>query len=224
MVVVAAIMMIFVIPKMMDLYKDFDAELPFMTQLLMGISNFFVQFWWLVGLGTAGIIVGFRQWLRTDAGKHTFHRLILRLPLFGPLIEKMALTEFTRTLSLLLSAGVSLLQALQIVTQGVSNIIYQDALSDSTKQIEKGVSLSQAISRYDEFPPILQQMVAVGEETGKLDEVLRKLSTYFEEESNQAVKNMTAAIEPMIMIVLGIGVGAMVIAVIMPIYNLTSQF
>jgi type IV pilus assembly protein PilC len=224
MAVVAAIMMIFVIPKMLDLYKDFDAELPFMTQLLMGISTFFVNFWWLVGLVIAGGVYGFRQWVKTDVGKHTFHRFVLRLPLFGPLIEKMALTEFTRTLALLLSAGVSLLQALQIVTQGVGNIIYQDALSESARQIEKGISLSQALERFSEFPPILQQMVAVGEETGKLDEVLRKLSIYFEDESNQAVKNMTAAIEPMIMIVLGIGVGAMVIAVIMPIYNLTSQF
>lgn len=224
MVAVGAIMMIFVIPKMTDLYKDFDAELPIMTQILMSVSDFFVRFWWLVGILVFGGVTLFLKWKKTDAGKHMFDKMLLRLPLFGPLIEKIALTEFTRTLALLLNSGVSLLQALEIVTKGVDNIIYQDALGECAKQVEKGVSLSQALQRYSDFPPILQQMVAVGEETGKLDDVLRKLSVYFEQESEQAVKNMTAAIEPMIMIVLGIGVGAMVIAVIMPIYNLTSQF
>ena len=224
MLVVAAIMMIFVIPKMTALYKDFDAELPLMTQLLIGSSDFFVRFWWLVGGIIGGGVFAFLKWKKSDQGKHTFDRMLLRMPLFGSLIEKIALTEFTRTLALLLNSGVSLLQALEIVTQGVDNVIYKDALVESAKQVEKGVSLSQALSRYSDFPPILQQMMAVGEETGKLDEVLRKLSVYFEQESEQAVKNLTAAIEPMIMIVLGIGVGALVIAVIMPIYNLTSQF
>lgn len=221
---VGAIMMIFVIPKMTDLYKDFDAELPIMTQILISSSDFFVRFWWLIALLIFGGVTFFLKWKKTDAGRHMFDKMLLRLPLFGPLIEKISLTEFTRTLALLLNSGVSLLQALEIVTKGVDNIIYQDALQECAKQVEKGVSLSQSLQRYSDFPPILQQMIAVGEETGKLDDVLRKLSIYFEQESEQAVKNMTAAIEPMIMIVLGVGVGAMVIAVIMPIYNLTSQF
>jgi len=224
MVAVGAIMMIFVIPKMTDLYKDFDAELPLMTQLLIGTSDFFVRFWWLIGAVVFGGVTLFLRWKKTEVGRHTFDKMLLKLPLFGPLIEKIALTEFTRTLALLLNSGVSLLQALEIVTKGVNNVIYRDALLECAKQVEKGVSLSQALLRYSDFPPILQQMIAVGEETGKLDEVLRKLSVYFEQESEQAVKNMTAAIEPMIMIVLGVGVGALVIAVIMPIYNLTSQF
>ncbi len=224
MLVVGAIMMIFVIPKMTALYKDFDAELPMMTQLLIGSSDFFVRFWWLIGGIVFAGVTSFTKWKKTNGGRHTYDRMMLRLPLFGPLIEKIALTEFTRTLALLLNSGVSLLEALEIVTKGVDNIVYQDALQECAKQVEKGVSLSQALTRFAEFPPILQQMVAVGEETGRLDEVLRKLSVYFEQESEQAVKNMTAAIEPMIMVVLGVGVGAMVIAVIMPIYNLTSQF
>ncbi|MBP7876187.1 type II secretion system F family protein [Candidatus Woesebacteria bacterium] len=224
MLVVGAIMMIFVIPKMTALYKDFDAELPMMTQLLIGSSDFFVRFWWVIGGIVFAAVTAFAKWKKTDGGRHSYDRMMLRLPLFGPLIEKIALTEFTRTLALLLNSGVSLLEALEIVTKGVDNIVYQDALQECAKQVEKGVSLSQALTRFAEFPPILQQMVAVGEETGRLDEVLRKLSVYFEQESEQAVKNMTAAIEPMIMVVLGVGVGAMVIAVIMPIYNLTSQF
>jgi len=222
--IVAVIMMIFVIPKLTAMYADFNAELPLMTKILIGMSNFMVTFWWLLAGIVAGGIVIFKRWVATKAGRKTWDRFLLKIPILSELIKKITLTEFARTLSLLLGAGISLLQAIEIVTQGVNNVIYKEALMDASKQIEKGVPLSKALSRYDEFPPILHQMVSVGEETGKLDEVLGKLAHYFEQESEQAVKNMTAAIEPLIMIVLGLGVGAMVIAVIMPIYNLTSQF
>ncbi len=224
MAIVAVIMMIFVIPKLTAMYKDFNAELPFLTMLLINLSTFMVSFWWLLAGGVFGGIILFRRWIATSVGRHTWDKFLLKIPIMSELIKKIILTEFARTLALLLTAGVSLLQAMEIVTQGVNNIIYREALQEAIKQIEKGVPLSKALAKYEEFPPILHQMISVGEETGKLDEVLGKLSTYFEQESEQAVKNLTAAIEPMIMIVLGIGVGAMVIAVIMPIYNLTSQF
>jgi type IV pilus assembly protein PilC len=224
MIAVAIIMMIFVIPPLTNMYADFDAEMPLPTKILMGISNFMVTFWWLLLLIAGGSFVAFNKWWQTPRGRLAFDKFLLRIPVFGDLVQKTALTEFARTLSLLLGAGISLLQALDIVTQGMGNRVYRDALTDVYKQVEKGVPLSRALSVYDDFPPILHQMMSVGEETGKLDEVLGKLALYFEQESEQAVKNMTAAIEPMIMIVLGVGVGAMVIAVIMPIYNLTSAF
>jgi type IV pilus assembly protein PilC len=224
MFIVGIIMMIFVIPKLTTMYQDFNAELPLMTKVLIGISNFMVTFWWLLIAVVGGGIVMFRNWLKTKSGRKTWDRILLKIPILSELIKKIILTEFARTLALLLGAGVSLLQAMEIVTKGVGNVIYQDALNEATKQIEKGVPLSKALAKYEEFPPILHQMISVGEETGKLDDVLAKLSTYFEQESEQAVKNLTTAMEPLIMIVLGIGVGAMVIAVIMPIYNLTSQF
>lgn len=224
MIIVAGVMMIFVIPKLTALYDDFGAEMPLPTLILISISNFMVSFWWLILLIAAGGFVAFQQWLKTHAGRVSFDRFLLNLPIMGDLMKKVTLTEFARTLSLLLGAGISLLQALEIVTQGVNNIIYKEALQDVYKQVEKGVSISKAMAKYEDFPPILHQMMSVGEETGKLDEVLGKLATYFEQESEQAVKNLTAAIEPLIMIVLGIGVGAMVIAIILPIYNLTNSF
>jgi type IV pilus assembly protein PilC len=134
------------------------------------------------------------------------------------------LTEFARTLALLLSSGISLLQALEIVSSAADNSLYREALTESQTQVEKGVALSQALSKYDIFPPILSQMISVGEETGKIDDVLLKISVYFQSETEHAIKNMTTAIEPIIMIILGLGVAMMVIAIIMPIYNLTSQF
>lgn len=223
-VVVGFIMMIFVIPKLTAMYDDLGADLPAATQVLISLSNFTVNYWWIVLSAIAAGIFSFVQWKKTKEGRRRWDRFILKVPIIGVLIQKITLTEFARTLALLLGAGISLLQAMEIVTRGVNNVIYREALEDAKSQVEKGVQMSKAIGQHDVFPPILYQMMSVGEETGKLDEVLGKLSTYFEQESEQAVKNMTTAIEPLIMIVLGIGVGAMVIAVILPIYNLTSQF
>lgn len=224
MFIVAAIMMIFVIPQLTEMYKDFDAELPFATKILIGISTAMVNFWWMLAAGIGGLIFALRQYYKTEVGRYKIDELKLKLPIFGDLSKKIILTEFSRTLSLLLGSGITLLEAISIVTESVENIVYRNALQEVSKQVEKGSSLSGALSHYESFPTILHQMMSVGEETGKLDDVLKKLSMYFEQESEHAIKNMTTAIEPMIMIVLGIGVGAMVIAIIMPIYNLTSQF
>lgn len=224
MVIVGFIMMIFVIPKLTAMYADFGAELPLMTRVLMGVSDIVATYWYIFVAAGVGGFVALKQWYKTDVGEHKIDAFMLKIPIFGVLIQKLALTEFARTLALLLGAGVSLLESLEIVTEGMDNVIYRDALAAVSKQVEKGIPLSESLSVYDEFPPILHQMINVGEETGKIDEVLMKLSAYFEQETDQAVKNLTAAMEPLIMIVLGVGVGAMVIAVIMPIYNLTSQF
>lgn len=221
---VGIIMMIFVIPKLTEMYKDFGAELPFATRILIGISDAMVKFWWIFGAAIAGLIFAFKQYYKTEIGRYKIDEFKLKIPIFGELQKKIILTEFSRTLSLLLGSGITLLEAISIVTDSVENIVYRSALEDVSKQVEKGSSLSGALSNYESFPTILHQMMSVGEETGKLDDVLKKLSVYFEQESEHAIKNMTTAIEPMIMIVLGLGVGAMVIAIIMPIYNLTSQF
>lgn len=224
MVVVSFVMMIFVIPKLTEMYQDFGTELPLPTKVLITVSNAMARFWFVFVAGAIGAVALIRNWYKTEAGEKSIDAFLLKIPIFGELRKKIILTEFSRTMALLLGAGISLLQALEIVTAGVSNVVYRDALKEVNGKVEKGVSLSSALSHYEMFPPILYQMMSVGEETGKLDEVLMKLSAYFESESEQAIKNLTTAMEPLIMIILGVGVGVMVIAIIMPIYNLTSQF
>jgi len=224
MLVVAVVMMVFVIPNLTAMYTDFGAELPVATKILMSMSNFMVKAWWLIFLVAGVAVIFLKRWIKTEAGQRAYDKFLLKIPVISSLQQKIMLTEFTRTMSLLLGAGISLLRGLDIVSQSSSNIIYREALEDVTKKVEKGIMMSQALSTYDVFPPILHQMANVGEQTGKLDDVLGKLSSYFESESEHAVKNLTAAIEPAIMVVLGLGVGAMVIAIIMPIYSLTSQF
>ncbi len=222
--IVATVMMIFVMPQLSSMYKDFGAELPFITQLLISISEVFQQFWYVLFGGLAAAIFGLVKWRQTPRGQRVMDKYVLKLPIFGVLQQKIVLTEFARTLSLLLGAGISLLEALEIVGEAMDNVVYRDAIKEAYGYVEKGSSLAAAIEPYPFFPPILAQMVSVGEETGQLDEVLAKLSHYFETESEQAVKGLTTAIEPLIMIVLGLGVGFLVIAIVMPIYSLTSQF
>lgn len=224
MVIVGFVMMIFVVPKLTDMYKDFGAELPLPTVILMSVAGFMGRFWWFIALLVGGGIFGLKNWNKTKEGQRKIDAFLFKVPIIGTLRQKIILTNFARTLSLLLNSGVPLLDSLTIVTESMDSILYREAMADIAKKVEKGVSLSRSVAVYTLFPGILHQMLAVGEETGKLDEVLLKLSRYFESESEQAVKNLTSAMEPLIMVVLGIGVGAMVIAIIMPIYSLTSQF
>lgn len=224
MVIVSVIMMIFVVPRMTEMYKDFGAELPLPTQILIGASDFAVKFWYLLLLIFGAIGYVFLKWSRTDVGSVMIEETLMKMPVVGELRLKMVMTEFARTMSLLISAGISILDALRITSAAVGSKIIGAKMMMAASKVEKGQSLGLVLAELGEFPPIVPQMIAVGEQTGKMDEILDKLADYFEGESEQAVKNLTTAIEPMIMAVMGVGVGFLVMAVIMPIYNLTSQF
>lgn len=225
MVIVSLIMMVFVIPRLTSLYSEFNAELPLPTQILIGISNFFVHYWFIVffllGIG----IYIFGLYRKTAVGKRKTDELIFKIPVFGDLQHQIILAELTRTMSLMVGAAVPILEALNITSEIVGNTVISDALKDTARQVEKGFPIAFSFARHPEaFPFILSQMVAVGEQTGKMEEVLTKISHIFEVESDERVKGLTAAIEPIVMVLLGLGVGFLVIAVILPIYNLTSQF
>lgn len=224
MVVVIFILMTFVVPKLTVMYSDFGATLPLPTLILMAISNFFANRWYIVIGGTALAGFGFLRWKKTKSGERIWDTFLLSLPIFGSIIKESTLVEVTRTLSILIGAGIPILEALSISEGAVNNIVYREAIKDIEDRVEKGFSLGSLFSEKEIFPPILGQMINVGEQTGKLDDSLFKLSSFFEHESAVAVKALTTAIEPLIMVVLGLGVGFIVLAVLMPIYSLTSQF
>ena len=225
MVIVSIVMMIFVIPRLLSLYSDFKATLPLPTLILIGISNFFVHFWYIILIVLGIGFYTYTLYKATPEGRRKIDALIFKIPVFGSLQRQIILTELTRTLALMVGSGVPILEALNITSEVVGNSIISDALKDSAKQVERGFPIAFSFSRHPEaFPFILSQMVAVGEETGKMDEVLTKISHIFEVESDAEVKGLTAAIEPIVMVILGLGVGFLVIAVILPIYNLTNQF
>lgn len=222
--VVGAIMIIFVIPRLMVLYEEFEAELPTSTKILLAISKMATTYWWLSLIILAGAIFGLRAMRRNPVGRKQYDRLLFRLPVFGNLRRVMILTEFSRTFGLLMGAGILVVDAINILKDSTNSPVYESALADAGKHVEKGSPLAMALAKTEAFPPILPQMIAVGEETGKLDEIFSKVSSYFEMEADAAVRNLTTALEPLIMVLLGVGVGFLIISVIMPIYNLTSQF
>lgn len=224
MVIVAGIMIIFVIPRLTVLYEEFQAELPFATKVLLSISKFASSYWWLGVALLVGAIYPLRLLSRYPTFKKRYDELYFRFPVMGNLRRQTMLTEFSRTLGLLIGSGILVVDALNIVKDSLGSLTYEKALTEAIGQVEKGFPLAAALAQTEVFPPILPQMIAVGEETGKLDEVLGKISTYFQQESETTVKGLTTALEPLIMIVLGIGVAFLLVAVIMPIYNLTSQF
>jgi len=223
MVVVIIIMIVVVIPKLTALYQDFGATLPLATRILMAVSSFVLNFWWLALAIIAGGVVGLRSYLKTPVGRKQKDELLYKLPIWGVLARQVMLTELTRTLALLVSAGVAVVEALEIVAGAVGNVVVEADVRRIARQVEKGFPLSIAFSESEMFPPIVGQMVAVGEETGKMDDVLDRLSQYFESESDLRVKGLTTAIEPLIIMVLAVGVGFLMYAVIMPIYDITNK-
>lgn len=225
MIAVAAIMIIFVLPKLLSLFADFNADLPISTKILIAVSNFASHYWFIVLAIIVGLVWVFRLYAQSSQGEEKIDRLKLKIPIYGPLQKEIILTEMTRTLGLLVGAGVSILEGLKIVSGVVDNVLIKKSLARASIQVEQGFALAHAFSQDKEiFPPMLYQMLAVGEETGKLDDAFLKVSHIFEQESANLVRGLTATVEPIVMIILGVGVGFLVVAVIMPIYSLTSQF
>lgn len=225
MLAVMIVMITFVVPKLIEIYANFEAgELPAMTKILILISNIFVHFWPLLVIGLVGIIFAVRAFIRTKTGKTFTDRFILKVPVVGKVISISSLVDVTRTLSILIGSGVSILDAITIIKETSGNIVYQSAFGHVYTRIEKGESLGTALEREGVFPPILVQMAKVGEESGHLDETMMRISRYFEIQSEEAIKAMTTLIEPVILLILGVGVGFIIMSVITPIYNITNTF
>ena len=223
MIAVIIIMMVFVIPKLVTLYTQSTIQLPLPTRILIAVSNLFVNFWWLGLIVLVGSFVGINRWKRTPEGNLFFGKLILKTPIVGKLAANITLTNFNRTFGLLTSAGIPLLTSISIVSDLTNNPVFKNALKDAYNGVEKGLPFSTLLTA-NVFPKIVSQMIRVGEETGKVDEIFLKLAEYFESESDHLVKNLTVAIEPIVLLILGIGVAFLVISIILPIYKLTTSF
>lgn len=223
MAVVMTIMMVFVIPQLIKLYEQSTIELPLPTKILIAISNLFTSFWWLALIMSVGGFIALKRWSATPEGSVIIGNLILKAPIVGKIVTNVTLTNFNRTFGLLTSAGIPLLEAINIVSDLTDNPVFRRALKEAYVGVEKGLPFS-ALLNAAIFPKIVGQMVKVGEETGKVDEIFFKLADYFEQESDHLIKNLTVAIEPVVLIILGLGVAFLVISIILPIYKLTTSF
>jgi len=223
MVIVLSILMVFVIPKLTSLYEELKVDLPLPTKVVIALSDAVISFWPII-IGVL-FLLGFllKRFHKTEDGNILIDDLILKIPIFGNLVRKIALVEVSRTLGILVGSGTLVVEALSQTANVAGNIHFKNAMMEVSRRVEKGVTVGDALSSYTLFPPILVQLVKVGEQTGKLNETLLKASEYFESDVNQALKALTAAMEPIVMIVLGIGVGFLVFSIITPIYRLTSS-
>ena len=219
--IITCVIMIFVIPAFKEVFKSFGADLPAPTLIVMAISDFFVEYWWAIfGSIGGGLYAFFYAWKRSEAMQFTMDRILLRVPLFGPLVKKSVIARWTRTLSTMFAAGVPLVESLDSVAGAAGNYVYKVATKQIQSEVSTGTSLTSAMQNSQIFPNMVTQMVAIGEESGALDSMLGKVADFFEAEVDDAVDALSSLMEPVIMVVLGTLIGGMVVAMYLPIFKL----
>jgi len=219
--VITAVIMIFVIPAFKDLFKNFGADLPAPTLVVMAISDFFVAWWWAIFAIVGGSVYGFfYAWKRNKKMQRLMDQLMLKIPVFGPLVRKATIARWTRTLSTMFAAGVPLVEAFDSVAGAAGNAVYADATKQIQRDVTAGNSLNAAMVSTNVFPGMVLQMVAIGEESGSIDSMLSKVADFYEAEVDDAVEALSSLMEPVIMVVLGTLIGGMVVAMYLPIFKM----
>lgn len=222
MIAVGALMMIKVIPTIKNVFEEAGAQLPFATRALIATSDFMVKYWYVVLILFVGSVVGIRASLITPTGKSFVDRFSLRAPVFGGTVVSAMMARLTRTLGLLVGAGIPILEALRIVSEVVNNTVYKSGLEEVRAEVERGIPMSAPLMQNTNFPVLFGQMVAVGEQTGRVDSMLGNLAKYYTEETENRLKNVSSLIEPIVMVILGMGVAVLIFAILIPIYNIAS--
>ena len=219
-ILIVTAMLLFIVPTFKALYKDLGGTLPLPTRLLIGVSSGLTKFLPVVIIVEVAAVMGFKRWLATEKGRGIWDRVKLRIPLFGKLVHKTAVTRFARTLSSLLRAGVPILEALEITSETVGNHVFELAVKDAQEGVKTGEPLAKRLGDHGIFPPMVIQMTAVGEETGAVDTMLDKIADFYDQEIEAMVTSLTSLLEPLLITVLGGAVGSMVISLYMPMFNI----
>ncbi len=215
-----AILLIFVIPIFQQMFSDAAVELPMPTRIVIGMSAFLQGYWWAMLLGLAVVGFAFKQFRDTSSGRRKVDATLLAMPVLGDVLRKSAVSRFTRTLGTLISSGVSILDGLEITAKTAGNTIIQDAIMDSRASIAGGDTIAAPLEKSGVFPPMVISMIAVGEQTGGLDEMLAKIADFYDDEVDVAVGGLLALMEPVMILVLGVIVGGMIVAMYLPIFNM----
>jgi type IV pilus assembly protein PilC len=216
------IMLIFVIPTFQDMFASVDLELPFATQLVIGMSDLLQAYWWMMAGGIVALLFTIRRYYATAGGKLRIDRFMLRLPVIGDVLRKSAVSRFTRTLGTLISSGVSILEGLEITAKTAGNRVVQDAIMASRASIAGGETIAGPLGKSGVFPPMVISMIAVGESTGNLDEMLQKIADFYDDEVDVAVSGLLSLLEPAMIIFLGVAVGGMIMAMYLPIFDMVN--
>lgn len=221
-VVVINILMIVVVPKVTSIFDNFDAELPIYTRILVGVSDFMQQFWWLVIISTVFGVWGFRKWKKSVKGEYAWHRFTLRAPIFGKLTMMVAISRFSKTLATLLSSGVPLLSAMDITKGVLGNVVLEKVVVDASGSIREGESISEPLKASGYFPPVVTHMIAVGERTGQLEAMLENVSQSYDAQVDAKVMALTSILEPLLIVIMGVGAGGIAAAVLLPLVQINE--
>lgn len=225
MLVIGIITTIFIIPKLTEIFQELHTELPLMTRILIRLSEILSSYGIAVAIGIIVVVVIFLQTIKTKTGEHFFDTIIIKLPVIGTISKKLNLARFARTFSSLIKTDVPIIDTITTTASVLTNSLYKEHLLSSIEDVKKGLPLAQTLEKKPSlFPPVVTQMIAVGEKTGSLEQILDELANFYEEEISQTMKNLPSIIEPILLLLLGFGVGAMAVAVIMPMYSLAQQF
>jgi type IV pilus assembly protein PilC len=216
-------MLTFIVPVFAKMFGNLGAELPKPTQIILGISNFLRANFLFLFLGVTALIVGFIYWIKTESGRAMFDSLLLKSPLFGNLVRKSSVARFTRTLGTLLSSGVSILDAMEITARTAGNVVVANAIKKSVLAIAEGETITAPLKESGVFPPMVTQMISVGEKTGGLDDMLQKIADFYDEEVDEAVSALTSLIEPLVIVVIGAIIGGILIAMYLPMFDIIGK-
>lgn len=222
--IVGIIMMVFVVPKLTAILKESGGDLPISTKILIGTSEFIQNYWWILIIAVIVMIVAIKFLLSTSSGKKSWDYIKLKIPILGNLSQKIIIVRFTQSFSTLLLGGVTITQGLEIVSTIVGNEVYKQLIQETIREVEGGKSIASVFLGSKEVPKILSQLMVIGEQTGKLDDILLKLSNFYAREVENLVRNMVTIMEPLIMVLMGVAVGILVAAIILPMYNLATKF
>jgi type IV pilus assembly protein PilC len=215
-------MLMFIIPTFAKMFADFGAELPLPTRIVLMLSNAIRAWWWAGLISVIGGVIAFQRYYKTDRGRHAIDAALLRVPVLGDVLRKGSVSRFTRTLGTLVSSGVPILDGLEITAKTAGNVIVKDAVMMARASIREGDTISNPLRQSGVFPPMVVQMITVGEETGALDEMLTKIADFYDSEVDTAVDALTSIIEPVMIVIMGAIVGAMVVAMYLPIFRMVN--
>jgi type IV pilus assembly protein PilC len=215
-------LLLFLVPVFVNIFSQLGGDLPKLTQYVVNVSDLLKHRFYIIFPGIGGLIFGFRKWKKTDAGRKQWDRFKLKVPKIGPVVLKVTMARFSRTLSTLVSAGVDIIQALEITGQTAGNWMVENALGDVRAKVHEGVPIAQPLVDNAIFPPMVSQMVKIGEETGELEKMLGKIADFYEDEVDSAISSLTSIVEPLMMILVGAMVGVIVIAMYLPMFRMLS--
>ena len=221
-VVIVSAMLLFIVPMFEAMYKDLGGVLPLPTRMLIGVSSFLKSTWWLIAILSAGGLFALKRWKATPPGRLALDKLKLRVPIMGVIVQKTAIARFCQTLAALARSGVSIMEALDIVADTAGNAVVATAINEARERVRVGESVSAALMNHPVFPQMVVQMMAVGEETGALDEMLDKIGEFYDAEVSATVDSLTSLIEPLLMVVMGVTVGGMVVALYLPMFQIIN--